>query len=417
MRVHIKDLEDGDTRNMSVVQWVMNLPDRALFQSATVELIKELEIVLRDNSSTCKWFQYEELQISTENFSTGNLIGKGGSGQVYKGCLPDGDKVAIKLSKLSKETSKIFLLEADIITNLKHERIVPLLGICVECKNFLSVYGYFSKGSLEENLHGVGAKTELDWERRFKIAVGVAEALSYLHTGCSKPVIHRDVKSSNILLNDDFEPQLSDFGLATWAPTSSLPQTHNDIVGTFGYLAPEYIMYGKVSNKIDVYAYGVVLLELLTGREPISVENPKGQESLVMWATPVLERGDLQQFIDPKLEGKYDENEVRRTILVASLCIARTAQLRPQMSQVLGLLQGEEEIESWVNSEANDSHKQVVDCQDEEAHSSPSMRSHLGLALLDVEDDDASEISFDQNHLSSLDDYLRERWSRSSSFD
>ncbi|RWW05805.1 hypothetical protein BHE74_00055903, partial [Ensete ventricosum] len=122
------------------------------------------------------------------------------------------------------------------------------------------------------------------WDLRYKVATGVAEALSYLHNGCSNPVvIHRDVKSSNILLTDEFEPQLSDFGLAIWAPTNSTCLTHDDVVGTFGYLAPEYFMYGKVSDKIDVFAFGVVLLELLTGRRPINDDNPKGQESLVMW--------------------------------------------------------------------------------------------------------------------------------------
>ncbi|ONK72617.1 uncharacterized protein A4U43_C04F21270 [Asparagus officinalis] len=416
LTANIEALKENEARKMSVVQWVMNLPDRSLLHSATNSLIKELEIVLHSNSSTCKWFQYEELQISTNYFSADYLIGKGGSSQVYKGCLPNGDKVAIKMSKLSKETSRDFLLEADIITKLQHERVVPLLGICIECQTFLSIYGYFSKGSLEENLHGNRTKPPLSWHKRFKIAVGVAEALSYLHNGSSRPVIHRDVKSSNILLNDNFEPQISDFGFAIWAPMNSLSQAHTDVVGTFGYLAPEYFMYGKVSNKIDVYAYGVVLLELLTGRKPICDENPKGQESLVMWATPILERGDFRDFFDPNLEGKYDENQLRRMVLVASLCISRMAHLRPQMSQVLRLLQGEEEIESWINSKANNSHNEL-DYQDEEFYLSPSIGSHLGLALLDVEDDDASIISFEQNHLSSLDDYLKERWSRSSSFD
>lgn len=413
INANMETSKETEARKMSVVQWVMNLPDRSSLsvKSPTSDLINELETILSKNSSTCKWFQYEELQLATNYFSKDYLIGEGGSSRVYKGCLANGEKIAIKLSKLSNETSKDFLLEADIITKLQHERIVPLLGICVECNTFLSIYGYFSKGSLEENIHGNKVKTPLAWDKRFKIAVGVAEALNYLHTGSSESVVHRDVKSSNILLNDKFEPQLSDFGLAVWAPKNPSSQTQSDIVGTFGYLAPEYFMYGKVSSKIDVYAYGVVLLELLTGRKPISDDSPKGQESLVMWAIPRLEKGDLSEFLDPNINGNFEEKQVRRMIKVSSLCITRTARLRPQMSQVLSLLKGEEEVQTWLNS------KSIMECQDEEAYPSSSIGSHLELALLDVEEDDASEISFEQNQLNSLDDYLRERWSRSSSFD
>lgn len=168
-----------------------------------------------------------------------------------------------------------------------------------------------------------------------------------------------------------------------------------------------------VSSKIDVYAYGVVLLELLIGRKPISDDSPKGQKSLVMWAIPRLERGDLSDCLDPNINGVFEEKKVRRMIKVSSLCITRTARLRTQMSQVLSLLKGEEEevVRTWLNS------KSIMECQDEEAYPSLSIGSHLGLALLDVEEDDASEISFEQNQLNSLDDYLIERWSRSSSFD
>ncbi|XP_029123176.1 protein kinase STUNTED isoform X1 [Elaeis guineensis] len=408
--------KDDEGRKMSVVQWVMNLPNRALpSKQPHLELIKELKVMLEANSSGCQWFEYEELQNSTNQFSSENLIGKGGSSQVYKGCLPDGQQVAIKLSKFSAETSRDFLLEVDIIIKLQHKRIVPLMGICVENNNLISVYNYFSKGSLEENLHGKGVQAPLSWDMRFKVAVGVAEALSYLHSGCSQPVIHRDVKSSNILLNDEFEPQLCDFGLATWASTTSCYITNGDVVGTFGYLAPEYFMYGKVSEKIDVYAFGVVLLELLSGRKPINDDNPKGQESLVMWATTILERGDVTNLLDPNLDAKLDEAKMRIMILAASLCIRRAACLRPQMSQILNILQGVEDIEAWANCHI-DTTLNELDSQDEETYPASSIETHLGLALLDVEDD-ASVSSFEQSQLASLEEYLRGRWSRSSSFD
>ncbi|KAH0457032.1 hypothetical protein IEQ34_014939 [Dendrobium chrysotoxum] len=417
---NIEALKGSEARKMSVIHWVMKLPDRSLAVTQS------------------QFDLYEELQNYTSYFSPENLIGKGGNSRVFKGCLSDGQQVAIKLSKLSEESSRDFLLEVDIVTRLQHDRVVPLIGICVEDDNLLSVYSYFSRGNLEENLHDKRAKAALDWDRRFKVAVGIAEALSYLHDGYLRPIIHRDVKSSNILLSDEYNPQkagfgtqqkelklfgwlrnyflvLSDFGLAIWAPTNAPYLTHSDVVGTFGYLAPEYFMYGKVSTKVDVYAFGVVLLELLTGRRPINDDSPKGQESLVMWATPILERGDIMEIIDPNLDGKYEEVQLKRMIMAASLCIRRAARRRPQMHHVVKILQGEEEIKPWMSYDVNNNLTEQ-DWQDDEAYPASSIGSHLGLALLDV-DDDASVVSFEQNNLKSLDEYLQDRWSRSTSFD
>ncbi|XP_020581756.1 proline-rich receptor-like protein kinase PERK3 [Phalaenopsis equestris] len=416
MAAKTETLQGSEGRKMSVVQWVMNLPDRSMpFTKSEINLIKELERILKLNSSACKFFKYEELQNSTNFFSQENLIGKGGNSQVYIGCLPNGHQVAIKVSKFSEKSSRDFLLEVDIITRLQHKRIMSLVGICVEDKNPISIYSLCSRGSLEDNLHGKRSKASLDWEMRFQVAVGVAEALDYLHNGCSRPVIHRDVKSSNILLSDKCKPKLSDFGLAIWGPTTSPCLTHGDVVGTFGYIAPEYFMYGKVSIKVDVYAFGVVLLELLTGRKPINDESPKGLESLVMWAIPILERGDVVELLDPILDGKYEEDQMKRMVCAASLCIRRAARRRPQMNQVLEILRGEQEIEPWMSSNVNNNLNEQ-DGQEEEAYPSLSIGPHIDLALLDV-DDDASIISFEQNHLNSLDKYLQDRWSGSSSFD
>ncbi|CAL9782691.1 unnamed protein product [Musa acuminata subsp. burmannicoides] len=402
-------------RKMSVVQWVMTLPDRTLSSAQpSLQLTEELNTILSSSNLSCKWFAYEELLSSTKQFSSENLIGKGGSSRVYRGCLRNGHQVAIKLSKLSAEASKDFLLEVHIITKLQHSRVVSLLGICVEEATLISVYKYFPNGSLEEKLHGDKVKHLLPWDKRFKVAVGIAEALSYLHHGCPQPVIHRDVKSSNILLNDEFEPQLSDFGLAMWAPTTSAYLTQRDVVGTFGYIAPEYFMYGRVSNKIDVYAYGVVLLELVTGRKRIDDENPKGEESLVMWAARIIEGGgDLMDLLDPDLDANYDKDQMRRMILAASLCITRVARLRPQIDKIRSLLQGEEDMETWISRQA----ESMVDCPDDEAYYPASdIGSHQGLAALEAEDD-ASVTSFGQSHVGSWEEYLRGRWSRSSSFD
>lgn len=429
-----------EARKMSVVQWVMSLPDRSppetpqankdsfcLSKAVSVngfsawgEVPKELELLLRTNSFELKWFSRDLLESSTSHFSSENLIAKGGCSIVYRGILPGGKTVAVKILKTSKQAWEDFALEVDIVSSLKHKRITPLLGVCVEDKDLISVYDFLSGGSLEDNLHGNSkGKSVLPWEVRFNVAIGIAEAINYLHSECSPPVIHRDIKSSNILLSDEFEPQLSDFGLAIWGPTSSTYLNHRDVVGTFGYLAPEYFMYGKVSDKLDVYSFGVVLLELLSGRKPITSETPKGQGSLVMWAKPILESGDISGILDPNLYGEFDEIQTRRVVQAATLCLTRTARLRPTINQILELLRGEKDADKWVSSEMDHPQEsEAKDDNDDEVYPTSSMESHLGMALLDVDGDCVSFSSVEQssNH-KSLEDYLRGRWSRSSSFD
>ncbi|XP_038990638.1 probable receptor-like serine/threonine-protein kinase At5g57670 [Hibiscus syriacus] len=380
----------------------------------SINLPKELEGLHDKYSATCRLFKYKELVSATSNFLADNLIGKGGNSRVYKGCLRDGKELAVKILKPSEEVLKEFVLEIEIITTLHHKNIISLLGFCYEDNNLLLVYDFLSRGSLEENLHGNKKNPNaFGWNERYKVATGLAEALDYLHTNSDHPVIHRDVKSSNILLSDDFEPQLSDFGLAKWASTTSSYITCTDVAGTFGYLAPEYFMYGKVNYKIDVYAFGVVLLELLSGRKPISSDCPKGQESLVMWAKPILRGGKFFQFLDPSLAGGYDSDQMERMILAATLCIRRAPQARPQMSVVVKLLQGDAEVTKWARLQVNAS--EGYDTLDDEGCPQSNLQSHLSLALLDVEEDSVSMSSIEQSM--SLEEYLKGRWSRSSSFD
>ncbi|KAL5559691.1 hypothetical protein UlMin_035902 [Ulmus minor] len=442
-------------RQISVVQWAMQLPTRHNFSSPidhrreeeeeaqfsglnsengaivpvdletrttpsspennSKTLPRELEGLHDKYSATCRLFNFQELSSATSNFLAENLIGRGGSSRVYRGSLPDGKELAVKILKPSEDVLEEFVLEIEIITTLNHNNIISLLGFCFEDNNLLLVYDFLSRGSLEENLHG-NKKDPLafGWNERYKVAVGVAEALDYLHSRSVQPVIHRDVKSSNILLSDDFEPQLSDFGLAKWSSTSSSHITCTDVAGTFGYLAPEYFMYGKVNNKIDVYAYGVVLLELLSGRKPISSDYPKGQESLVMWAQPILNEGKVTEILDPCLGTNYDQEQMDRMVLAATLCIRRSPKARPQMGIVVKLLQGDPEVTKWARVQVEDS-KDADDIVDDEAFPRSNLQSHLNLALLDVEEDSVSLSSIEQSV--SLEDYLQGRWSRSSSFD
>ncbi|KAK6939930.1 Protein kinase domain [Dillenia turbinata] len=440
------------TRQISVVQWALRLPTRRTLSLTNLEhegtslnhedhssylngengaivpvdtsstsspdnswtsLPSELQALCEKYSSTCRLFKYKELLSATSNFRPENLIGKGGSSKVYKGCLPDGKELAVKTLKSSEDVLKEFVLEIEIITALNHKNIVSLFGFCFEDSHLLLVYDFLSRGSLEDNLYGNKKDTiAFGWNERYKVAVGVAEALDYLHNGSSQPVIHRDVKSSNILLSDDFEPQLSDFGLAKWASITGSHITCTNVAGTFGYLAPEYFMYGKINEKIDVYAFGVVLLELLSGRKPINTNHPKGQESLVMWAKPILDCGKVARLLDPNLGCHYDADQTERMVLAATLCTRRAPRARPQMSLILKLLRGDADVTKWARLQVNASEE--FDMLDDEAIPSPNLQSHLNLALLDAEDS-LSMSSIEQ--AISLEDYLRGRWSRSSSFD
>ncbi|XP_023643018.1 probable receptor-like serine/threonine-protein kinase At5g57670 isoform X2 [Capsella rubella] len=380
------------------------------------KLPEELEGLFERFSSTCRFFKYKELVSLTSNFSADNFIGRGGSSRVFRGCLSNGRVVAVKILKQTEDVLNDFVAEIEIITTLHHKNIISLLGFCFEDHNLLLVYNYLSRGSLEENLHGNKKDPHaFCWSERYKVAVGVAEALNYLHNSASQPVIHRDVKSSNILLSDDFEPQLSDFGLARWASISTTHMICSDVAGTFGYLAPEYFMYGKVNDKIDVYAFGVVLLELLSGRKPISSGCPKGQESLVMWAKPILDDGKYSQLLDPSLrDNNNNKDQMQRMALAATLCIRRSPQARPKMSIVLKLLKGDEDTHEWARQQVSSSSGESKMLKDEQCQRS-NLQTHLNVALLDVEDDSISMGSIEQGV--SVEDYLKGRTSRSSSFD
>ncbi|CAN1781133.1 Protein kinase STUNTED [Linum perenne] len=379
-------------------------------------LPEELNGLYEKYSSMCRWFSYEELEAATSNFAPENIIGTGGSSHVYKGLLPSGKELAVKILKPSDDVLKEFVVEIEMITTLHHKNIISLFGFCFDHSKLLLVYDFLSRGSLEENLHGNKKDVvTFGWHERHKVAVGVAEALDYLHNHCDHPVIHRDVKSSNVLLFDDFEPQLSDFGLACWM-CSSTEETNSDVAGTFGYLAPEYFMHGRMSDKLDVFAFGVVLLELLSGRMAIAGPDSQGQESLLMWARPILQGGKQSQLLDPHIKTEDAEDEIERMVMAATLCIRSCPKSRPQISvvseQILKLLQGDSEITKWGKVEMAESE---VGNGSEGRRDPSNIQSHLNIALLDVQQDDSVSIS---EHVEvTVEDYLQGRWSRTASFD
>ncbi|KAL5768415.1 hypothetical protein ACOSP7_014967 [Xanthoceras sorbifolium] len=303
--------------------------------------------------SSLKNFSISELQAATNNFNHENLIGKGGYSEVYKGRLRDGRLVAIKrLTKGTEhERTNGFLCEIGIIAYVDHPNTAKLIG----CGNdgMHLVLQLSPLGSLGSLLHG--SKDKLNWSQRYKIALGTADGLTYLHEGCQKRIIHRDIKADNILLTEDFEPQICDFGLAKWLPRQWTHHNVSKFEGTFGYFAPEYFMHGIVDEKTDVYAFGVLLLELITGRRALD----HLQQSVVLWAKPLLDNNDIRELADPSLGDNYDVEEMNRVVLTASLCIERSPLLRPKMSQVVILLRGDEYAAECAKEQQKPTHKRT----------------------------------------------------------
>ncbi|XVF84984.1 hypothetical protein PTKIN_Ptkin17bG0082500 [Pterospermum kingtungense] len=298
-------------------------------------------------------FAYEELMEMTKGFTRQNVIGEGGFGCVYKGWMADGRAVAVKQLKAgSGQGEREFRAEVEIISRVHHRHLVSLVGYCIAENQRLLIYEFVSNGTLERRLHGKD-QPELEWAKRVKIAVGAAKGLAYLHEDCHPKIIHRDIKSANILLDEDFEAKVADFGLARLNDTS---QSHvsTRVMGTFGYLAPEYASSGKLTDRSDVYSFGVVLLELITGRKPVDPTRPLGDESLVEWARPLLiqalETGNFGELIDPRLQKRYVESQMFRMIEAAAACVRHSAAKRPRMTLLVRALDfdGESDLTNGV---------------------------------------------------------------------
>ncbi|GAB4850197.1 hypothetical protein Ancab_029491 [Ancistrocladus abbreviatus] len=295
-------------------------------------------------------YAFEELTLATNGFSEQNLLGKGGFGSVYKGELPSGKLAAIKKLDLREDNvqsgvpskrffqgEREFQAEVKIISGIHHRNLVCLLGYCISGDQRLLVYEYMPNNSVTFHLRAGREDPRakiLDWATRMRIALGSAKGFAYLHEDCTPRVIHRDVKSNNILLDSNFGAKVSDFGLAQFFPDED---THVSatLAGTMGYLAPEYSAGGKLTPKSDVYSFGVVLLELISGRSPLA---------LVVWAgrllAQALEDGKFEALVDPRLEKKYNYGEMERMVACAEACIRFSPEDRPNMSQVVRVLEG-----------------------------------------------------------------------------
>ncbi|KAJ7525461.1 hypothetical protein O6H91_17G052400 [Diphasiastrum complanatum] len=286
-------------------------------------------------------FTYKQLQFATNNFSPMNIIGHGGFGSVYRGVLPNGRLAAVKqLEWGGKQGIEEFQVEVDMLSRVHSPYLLELIGYCGDQTHKLLVYDYMCNGSLQEHLYSDCTTDDvrplLGWVTRMRIALDAARGLEYLHELINPPIIHRDFKCSNILLNDKFNGKLSDFGLAKIGSDKVNGEVSTRVLGTHGYVAPEYVMTGHLTTKSDVYSFGVVLLELLTGRTPVDMKRPPGEGVLVSWALPRLtDREKLVEMVDPTLDGQYSMKELIQVAAIAAMCVQPEADYRPLMTDVV----------------------------------------------------------------------------------
>ncbi|RZS20731.1 hypothetical protein BHM03_00053279 [Ensete ventricosum] len=343
--------------------------------------------------TSTRFLSYEELKEATNNFEPTSMLGEGGFGRVFKGVLSDGTAVAIKkLSSGGHQGDKEFLVEIEMLSRLHHRNLVKLVGYCGsrDSSQNLLCYELVPNGSLESWLHGpLGGNCPLDWDTRMRIALDAARGLAYLHEDSQPCVIHRDFKASNILLENNFHAKVADFGLAKQAPEGRANYLSTRVMGTFGYVAPEYAMTGHLLVKSDVYSYGVVLLELLTGRRPVDMSQPSGQENLVTWARPILrDNNRLEELADPRLAGKYPKDDFVRVCTIAAACVAHEANQRPTIGEVVQSLKMVQRVAEYQDPlptpSTQPNNKQSSTTYESDATSSMfSSGPFSGLSLLD----------------------------------
>ncbi|KAL3692947.1 hypothetical protein R1sor_006598 [Riccia sorocarpa] len=294
------------------------------------------------NHIAAQTFTFRELAAATKNFRPECLLGEGGFGRVYKGRLENtGQVVAVKqLDRNGLQGNREFLVEVLMLSLLHHPNLVNLIGYCADGDQRLLVYEFMPLGCLEDHLHDLPPDKEaLDWNTRMKIAAGAARGLEYLHDKANPPVIYRDFKSSNILLDEGFHPKLSDFGLAKLGPVGDKTHVSTRVMGTYGYCAPEYAMTGQLTLKSDVYSFGVVLLELITGRKAIDNARAAGEHNLVAWARPLFkDRRKFPSMADPMLQGRYPMRGLYQALAVAAMCLQEQAATRPLIGDVVTAL-------------------------------------------------------------------------------
>ncbi|XP_047340643.1 putative wall-associated receptor kinase-like 16 [Impatiens glandulifera] len=305
-------------------------------------------------NQTTRIFTIEDLKKATNNYSEDRVIGQGGFGTVYKGVLPDDRVVAIKKSKISDESqTEQFVNEVIILSQINHRNVVKLIGCCLETEVPSLVYEFITNGTLSERIHDDdSALPLLTWEMRLKIAADTAGALAYLHSDASIPIIHRDIKTANILLDDMYTAKVSDFGASKLVPADKT-EIATLVQGTFGYLDPEYFFSNQLTEKSDVYSFGVVLVELLTGEKALCYDRPDKHKNLAMYFVCAMKEDRLVEILDNKIANRETFEEMNGVAKIAQKCLRMTGDERPIMKEVAILLDGLKKTENHPWEESN----------------------------------------------------------------
>ncbi|KAF7144433.1 hypothetical protein RHSIM_Rhsim04G0096200 [Rhododendron simsii] len=366
---------------------LIKLREQFFQQNGGLLMKQKISSIDGTSAEPSKIFTAEELKKATNNYAESQILGRGGYGVVYKGILPDQRVVAIKKSKvIDKNQVEQFINELLIVSQVNHRNVVKLLGCCFESEVPQLVYEYISNGTLFEHIHKTFSWLTLD--NRLRIAIEAASALSYLHSSASIPIIHRDVKSANILLDANYVAKMADFGASRLVPFDQT-QVTTLVQGTLGYLDPEYFHSSQLTEKSDVYSFGVVLAELLTGKKPICLDRSNEERNLATYFIVSMKESRLFQILEPRLvrEGTLEQLEAFAELIKRCLCLK--SEERPSMKEVVVELEGlrkQFKKDQWVNDQQ--SHVEST-----ESLQSQEARADTSIELISLSFDDASGIS------------------------